>query len=161
MIQDLIPGDGRQQFAYCAFFKEGRAISSMVVWRRRQHPAEFGRASTFVETIELPILEELSERFLRAINYYGLVELEYKLDPRDGQYRLLDVNGRTWGYHTLGYSAGVDFPYMLFADQAGESVQPRRGRVGVKWVRLVTDVPMGISEILRGRQDWRAYTYDH
>ena len=54
---------------------------------------------------------------MRAINYYGLVELEYKLDPRDGQYNLLDVNGRTWGYHTLGPGAGVDFPYLLFRDR--------------------------------------------
>lgn len=157
MIQDLIPGDGRNQFAYCAFYKEGRAVGSMVVRRTRQHPPEFGRASTFVETIELPVLEELSERFLRAINYYGLVELEYKLDPRDGEYRLLDVNGRTWGYHTLGRSAGVDFPYLLFADQAGESVQPCRGRAGISWIRLITDLPTGVREIIRGRQDWRSY----
>ncbi len=157
MIQDLIPGDGQQQFAYCAFFKEGRAVGSMVVRRRRQHPPEFGRASTFVETIELPLLEALSERFLRAIKYYGLVELEYKLDPRDGQYKLLDVNGRTWGYHTLGLGAGVDFPYLLFSDQAGESVQQCRGRAGVSWIRLITDVPTGVLEILGGRLDWRAY----
>ena len=97
MIQDLIPGDGNHQFAYCAFFKDQRAIGSMVVRRSRQHPPEFGRASTFVETVDLPIIEELSERFLRAINYYGLVEIEYKLDSRDGRYKLLDVNGRTWG----------------------------------------------------------------
>jgi D-aspartate ligase len=157
MIQDLIPGDGRQQFAYCAFFKEGRAIGSMVVRRRRQHPAEFGRASTFVETIDLPILEALSERFLRAIDYYGLVELEYKLDPRDGEYRLLDFNGRTWGYHSLGCSAGVDFPYLLFADQTGECVQPCRGKAGMSWIRLITDIPTGVLEILKGRQDWLAY----
>jgi len=157
MIQDLIPGDGRQQFAYCAFFKGGRAVGSMVVRRSRQHPPEFGRASTFVETVELPLLEALSERFLRAIDYYGLVELEYKLDPRDGQYKLLDVNGRTWGYHTLGSSAGVDFPYLLFADQLGEPVQPCRGRAGVSWIRLITDVPTGILEIFGGHQDWRAY----
>ena len=157
MIQDLIPGDGRQQFAYCAFFKRGQAVGSMVVRRSRQHPPEFGRASTFVETVELPLLEALSERFLRAIDYYGLVELEYKLDPRDGQYKLLDVNGRTWGYHTLGSSAGVDFPYLLFADQLGEPVQPCRGRAGVSWIRLITDVPTGILEIFGGHQDWRAY----
>jgi len=157
MIQDLIPGDGRQQFAYCAFFKEGRAVGSMVVQRRRQHPPEFGRASTFVETIDLPILEELSERFLRAIDYYGLVELEYKLDPRDGKYRLLDFNGRTWGYHSLGLGAGVDFPHMLFADQIGESVRVCRGRAGVRWTRLITDVPTGVLEILGGRLDWRSY----
>ena len=157
MVQDLIPGGGEQQFAYCAFFKNGRAMASMVVRRRRQHPPEFGRASTFVEAIELPILETLSERFLRAINYYGLVELEYKLDPRDGQYKLLDVNGRTWGYHTLGSGAGVDFPHLLFADQMGEAIEPRRGRAGVSWIRLVTDLPTGIVEMLGRRLDWREY----
>jgi len=157
MIQDLIPGDGRHQFAYCAFFKEGSAVGSMVVRRNRQHPPEFGRASTFVETIELPLLEQLSERFLRAINYYGLVELEYKLDPRDGQYKLLDVNGRTWGYHTLGPGAGVDFPYMLFADQVGEHVEPCRARAGVTWIRLVTDLPTSILQILNGQLNWQAY----
>lgn len=157
MIQDLIPGDGCRQFAYCAFFKAGQAIGSMVVRRRRQHPAEFGRASTFVETIQLPILEELSQRFLRAINYYGLVELEYKLDPRDGTYKLLDFNGRTWGYHTLGWAAGVDFPYLLFADQTGECVPICRGTEGVSWIRLLTDLPTGVLEILKGRQDCLAY----
>ena len=134
MIQELIPGDGGQQFAYCAFFKDGQSIGSMVVQRRRQHPPEFGRASTFVETIELPLLETISERFLNAINYYGLVEIEYKLDHRDGQYKILDVNARTWGYHTLGQSAGVDFPYLLFADQLGIPLKhlPRQdwGQVG-------------------------------
>ena len=157
MVQDLIPGGGEQQFAYCAFFKDGRAMASMVVRRRRQHPPEFGRASTFVEAIELPILETLSERFLRAVNYYGLVELEYKLDPRDGQYKLLDVNGRTWGYHTLGSGAGVDFPHLLFADQMGEAIEPRRGRAGVSWIRLVTDLPTGLVEVLGRRLDLRQY----
>jgi D-aspartate ligase len=157
MIQDLIPGDGRQQFAYCAFFKEGEAIGKMVVRRTRQHPPEFGRASTFVETVDLPILEELSERFLRAIDYYGLVELEYKLDARDGEFKLLDVNGRTWGYHSLGQAAGVDFPHMLFSDLTGRSVDRCAGRAGVRWVRLATDVPTGILEMIKGRYGWAAY----
>jgi len=126
MVQDVIPGGGSQQYSYCAFFRDGEAVGSMVARRRRQHPLQFGRASTFVETIDQPELVEVSERFLKAIDYYGLVELEYKLDPRDGMFRLLDVNARTWGYHSLGASAGVDFSYMLFADQMGLPVTPRR-----------------------------------
>lgn len=157
MIQDIIPGGGDRQFAYCAFFKEGRAVGSMVARRTRQHPPEFGRASTFVETIESPLLEAMSERFLRRIDYYGLVELEYKQDPRDGEFKLLDVNGRTWGYHTLGYRAGVDFAHMLYADQIGQPVQPCRAQPGLSWVRLLTDVPTAILEILGGRQNWRTY----
>jgi predicted ATP-grasp superfamily ATP-dependent carboligase len=39
----------------------------MTVRRRRQHPSDFGRASTFVETISLPELAEPSCRFLAAI----------------------------------------------------------------------------------------------
>lgn len=157
MVQDLIPGDGRNQFAYCAFIKEGQAIGSMTVRRSRQHPPEFGRASTFVETVERPILERLSDRFLRAIGYYGLVELEYKLDPRNGEYCLLDVNGRTWGYHSLGIGAGVDFPYLLFADQVGEFNKCCRAKAGVSWIRLLTDVPTSALEILKGRQEWLPY----
>lgn len=157
MVQELIPGGGTQQFAYCSFFKDRRAVGSMVVGRCRQHPPEFGRASTFVETIDLPILEEMSKRFLSAINYYGLVEAEYKLDRRDGQYKLLDVNGRTWGYHSIGQSAGVDFPHMLFEDLLGRPVQTQRARVGVKWLRLITDLPTAALEILKGRQGWWSY----
>jgi predicted ATP-grasp superfamily ATP-dependent carboligase len=119
MVQELIPGGGSQQFSYCAFFRNGEAVGKMVARRRRQHPLEFGRASTYVETVDVPILEEFSERFLRKINYYGLVEVEYKLDPRDSQYKLLDVNARTWGYHSLGPRAGVDFSYLLYQDQVG------------------------------------------
>ncbi len=35
------------------------------------------------------------------------------------QYKLLDVNARAWGFHGLGQAVGVDFPYLLFADQRG------------------------------------------
>ena len=34
---------------------------------------------------------------------------------------------------------------------------PRRARPGVRWVRLTTDVPTSIGEIVRGRLDWRPF----
>jgi predicted ATP-grasp superfamily ATP-dependent carboligase len=157
IVQDIVPGGGRNQLAYCAFFRRGDAVGTMVVRRLRQHPPEFGRASTHVETADVPVLEELSEAFLRAVGYYGLAELEYKLDERDGQYRLLDFNARTWGYHGLGQLAGVDFPYLLFADQVGAAPAPCRARAGVVWTRLVTDLPTGLLEIRRGNLRPREY----
>jgi predicted ATP-grasp superfamily ATP-dependent carboligase len=48
IVQELIPGGGEQQYAYCAFFREGRPAASMTVRRRRQHPSDFGVASTYV-----------------------------------------------------------------------------------------------------------------
>jgi len=153
----MIPGGGEHQYAYCAFFREGGPVASMTVRRRRQHPSDFGVASTFVETISLPELAEPSCRFLAAIDYYGLVELEYKRDPRDGVCKLLDVNARTWGYHSVGGPAGVDFPYLLFRDQIGEPVGETQARDGVRWIRLSTDVPNALRDIFAGRLRAREY----
>jgi D-aspartate ligase len=148
LLQQIIPGDGSHQVSYCAFFCNGQAQGSLVARRARQHPREFGRAATYVESFELPIIEELSQRFLKAIDYYGLVEFEFKHDPRDGEYKLLDVNARSWGFHSLGSAAGVDFSYMLYADQIGEPMPPCRAKPGIGWLRLLTDVPTAISGIL-------------
>lgn len=150
LVQEMIPGGGDSQFAYCAFFAGGRALASMTVRRRRQHPSDFGRASTYVETVDVPELTEPSVAFLKAMDYYGLVELEYKRDPRDGRYKLLDVNARTWGYHSLGPAAGVDFCYLLFADQLGLPVEPTGARPGVRWIRWATDVPNAVRDMRRG-----------
>lgn len=157
LVQELIPGDGRRQFSYCAFFKHGNAVASMVAQRRRQHPLEFGRASTYVVTMENPLLDRYSERFLQAIDYYGLVEVEFKFDAREEQFKLHDINLRTWGYHSVGPLAGVDFPYLLFRDQLGQPVKECRASPGVKWVRTVTDIPAAILGIFGGSLKFSEY----
>ncbi len=157
LLQEIIPGDGERQVSYCAFFRDGKPHSTLMARRKRQHPREFGRAATYVETIEAPEIEEPAERFLKAIDYYGLVEIEFKQDPRDGQYKLLDVNARTWGFHLLGSPAGVDFPYLLYADQLGLPVDPRRGKPGVGWLRLWTDVPSALAGMICGYVSVKSY----
>jgi D-aspartate ligase len=157
MVQEFIPGEGTHQFSFCAFFKDRRSVGRMTVCRRRQRPSDLGRSSTFVETIDLPAIVEYSEQFLSQIDYYGLVELEYKRDARDGEYKLLDVNPRTWGYHSIGPRAGVDFPFLLFADQLGEHVPFASARPGIRWVRLTTDTSVAVSELRRGRLRLRDY----
>jgi D-aspartate ligase len=157
MLQELIPGTGEQQYAYCALFKEGRALASMSARRRRQHPWEFGRASTYAETIGHDELEASSLQFLTRMGYYGLVEIEYKQDRRDGAFKLLDVNPRTWGYHTLGAAAGVDFSALLYRDQTGDDISPSRAQPGVSWLRLLTDLPTGLVDVRARRISLASY----
>jgi predicted ATP-grasp superfamily ATP-dependent carboligase len=157
LIQEIIPGDGSEQYSWCAFVRNGQPHSTLVARRFRQHPREFGRAATYVETADAPVIEELSERFVRAIRYHGLVEIEYKRDPRDGRYKLLDVNARAWGFHALGAASGVDFPWLLYADMLGLPIEPVRAKPGVGWLRLVTDVPTALSDIVHGSVSPAAY----
>jgi D-aspartate ligase len=157
LVQEIVPGDGTSQYSYCAFFRDGEAHSSLVARRLRQHPYEFGRAATYVESTSSPEIEILSERFLKHINFYGLVEVEYKLDPGDNRYKLLDVNARIWGFHSLGSAAGVDFPYLLFADQTGLTTAGCRGKSDIGWLRLIADIPTAFSQLAHRRDDLRSY----
>jgi D-aspartate ligase len=150
LIQEIVPGDGNEQYSYCAFVRHGVPQCVLTARRARQHPREFGRAATYVETVEAPEIETLSERFLQSICYHGVVEIEYKRDPRNGEYKLLDVNARTWGFHSIGSASGVDFPYLIYADQMGLPIEPMRARPGVGWLRMISDVPTAAADLLHG-----------
>jgi len=157
MIQEFIPGDGEQQFSYAALCADGVPLVSLTARRTRQYPLDFGRASTFVESVDLPQIEEPSRRLLKEIGSMGLVELEYKRNVRTGSYQLLDINCRMWGWHTLGRKAGVDFPYHLWQIIHGEPLPELRARSGVRWVRMLTDLQSAAAEIRRGRMSLWQY----
>jgi predicted ATP-grasp superfamily ATP-dependent carboligase len=157
MIQELIPGGGESQFSYTALCQDGRPIASLTARRTRQFPMDFGRASTFVETVDEPATSATAARLLSALQYTGVVEVEFKRDPRDGKLKLLDINPRVWGWHSLCGFAGVDYPYLLWLLTVGDPVPATRAVVGARWVRLSTDVPTAIREVLHRRLSWREY----
>jgi len=157
LIQEIVPGGGIEQYSYCAFVQKGIPQCVLTARRARQHPREFGRAATYVETVDAPEIEILSERFLKAINYHGVVEIEYKRDSRTGEYKLLDVNARPWGFHAIGRAAGIDFPYLIYADQVGIPVEQARAKAGIGWLRMVSDIPTSVSDLLHGSLSVKTY----
>jgi len=157
IVQEVVPGGGETQFSYAALCRDGHPIASIVARRTRQFPMDFGRFSTYVESVDEPAIVEPAVRLLATIRFTGLVELEFKRDSRNGQYKLLDVNPRVWGWHTLSRRAGVDFPYLLWLLATGRPVPEARGRAGERWVRLSADLAVAGREILDGRLALRDY----
>jgi D-aspartate ligase len=151
IIQEMVPGGGEAQFSYAALCKDGSSLASLVARRTRQFPRDFGQLSTYVETVDEPEIIEPAERLLAAVRFTGLVEVEFKRDPRNGRFKVLDINPRVWGWHTLSRRAGVDFPYLLWLLARGEAVPHLRGRAGERWVHLTADLRMAIEEIVGGR----------
>jgi predicted ATP-grasp superfamily ATP-dependent carboligase len=91
------------------------------------------------------------------INYYGIAEVEFMRDPRDNQYKLLEVNPRVWGWHSLAIAAGVDLPYLLYKDLLGERIDVPLSNNHLKWIRLTTDIPTAYYEIIRGNMTLKDY----
>jgi predicted ATP-grasp superfamily ATP-dependent carboligase len=139
MVQELLSGGGSARFSFAALCRNGEVVGSLVAQRVRQYPIDFGRHSTYVETLEDAEVEDAGRRILAKIRYSGLVELEFQRDPRRGGLKLLDANHRVWGWHSIGAAAGVDFPYLEWRVHTRGNVAPVRGAPGVRWRRAATD----------------------
>lgn len=157
MIQEVVPRHGADQLSFAALCRSGQPIASVTARRVRQYPADFGRASTYVESVVMPDVVELASAFLAECRFDGLVEVEFIRDPRDGVPKLIDVNPRVWGWHGLCRRAGVDFPYLAYLNARSLSVYPAVARPGVRWLRWTTDLPTSLREIARGNLAAGAY----
>jgi len=159
MLQEMIPGDGRTQYSMGAFCKDGNMVLGMTARRTRQYPIDYGLNSTFVEAIEVPELFGPTKKLLRHMQLSGKVEVEYKYDRRDQQYKLLDINARPWGWHALCQVCGLDFPYIQYRDVMGQASIESVPCYGYRWVRPLTDIPAGLQEILVGITTPGAYVH--
>jgi predicted ATP-grasp superfamily ATP-dependent carboligase len=81
--------------------------------RLREYPVS-GGPSTLRESIDDPLAKDYGERLLKALDWYGVAQVEFRYDPRDGLPKLMEINPRFWGSLPLAVFAGVDFPYLLF-----------------------------------------------
>jgi predicted ATP-grasp superfamily ATP-dependent carboligase len=157
MVQEIIPGVGEGQISYAAVCRDGCPLASIVAREKRQYPREFGQFSTFVESVQEPKVIRSAVRLLTSLRFTGLVEIEFKQDPREGEFKLLDVNPRVWGWHTLSRRAGVDFPHLLWLLVHGQTFPAVHGRSGVRWMHTTADLPVALREILKGRLSLRSY----
>ena len=159
IIQEIIPGGPENLFSFGSFFKAGEAIAYIMGQRSRQIPMDFGKASTFVELCEIPEIYELAAKLLKAIDYYGLSEVEFKRDPRDGIYKLLEINPRTWKWHSIALLAGINLPYCLYCDMIERKlkISNNKNRRDVKWVDLYTELYIVIGEMLKGKMSISDY----
>jgi len=160
MIQEIIPGDGRTQYSVGTFCKNGQVLQSLTARRTRQYPIDYGLGSSFVEAIEVPLIGQLAEMLLCVMGVSGMVEVEFKYDVRDEQYKLLDINVRPWGWHTLCIKCGLDLPYIQYCDALGHEIPaPIKPLYGRHWIRILTDIPAGIQEIQAGMTTPIAYVH--
>lgn len=150
VVQDYIPGEGHEQYSYAGVWSAGEPVAEMTVRRVRQYPSDFG-IGCFIETVEEPRIREVAGRLLRAVRYQGLVEIDFKFDARDGQFKPLDVNPRVWAWIGLGEAAGADFVTILYRLAHGEQPAAVGASSDHRWMHVLRDVPAVLSLLRQGQ----------
>ncbi len=78
-------------------------------------------------------MEEVTGSFVKALGYRGVFDCGYRYDPRDGHYKMLDVNPRMGSNFRQCVGAdGMDVVQAMYLDLAGHPLpreEPAEGRV--------------------------------
>jgi D-aspartate ligase len=132
LIQEFIPGEDWMFDGY--FDRNSDCLFGMTGKKIRRFPARTGVTSLGVcrrnETVE-----KTTAQFMKAIGYRGILDIGYRYDSRDGQYKVLDVNPRIGCTFRLFTDAGgMDVARALYVDMTGQPVPPRKDAEGRKWI---------------------------
>lgn len=123
LIQEYIP-DGGGTFGVSALFDESSNVRAAFVHKKlRMYPIQ-GGPSTLREGVEHPQIMELGLSLLKSLEWVGIAMAEFKVDPRDGVPKLMEVNPRFWGSLQLAIFSGVDFPYLMLKMAKRERFDP-------------------------------------
>jgi predicted ATP-grasp superfamily ATP-dependent carboligase len=153
LLQEVIPGGAETMFGCNAYYDQtGRSHGKFVYQRIREWPLGFGNGC-YIQHVQQPILEQVSDTLVKHLRYYGIVDAEFKYDARDGQFKFIEVNPRIWMQNSFPSRYGYNIPYMAYLDAIGKplpettSLPPKKD---VKWVYFVEDIQSSRAELKTG-----------
>ena len=123
IIQEMIPREGPGYGASFLMDEASRLKALFVHKRLREYPVS-GGASTLRISVRHDDIRDMAISLLKAMGWYGVAMVEFKIDPRDNCPKLMEINPRFWGSLALAIHAGVNFPYLIYRMALKENFSP-------------------------------------
>jgi predicted ATP-grasp superfamily ATP-dependent carboligase len=129
MLQEYVKGWDYFFHAYCD--TQSRCRPGFVGIKERSYPAQAGLTS-LGRWVANPDLHHQASELVARVGFRGIVDLDYRFDPRTGTYKLLDFNPRLGAqFRLFSDSAGVDVVVAAHLDLTGREIphgSPHLGR---------------------------------
>ncbi len=160
VIQEWIPGpDDAIYFSLMYFSADARCLAALGGRKLRQWHPKTGTGS-LVESVNNDTVRTESDRLFTSTRYRGMGSVEFKLDPRDNQFKLIEATvGRADWLSYLSVASGINIPYIYYCDMVyGTKPALQRPQWGVKWMVDDNDVKASLYYLLRGEislKSWR------
>jgi len=141
MVQEYIPGKQPQSF-YIVLDRDGRALSVFAPKAVRSSGRIFRASIAVAETSPPPAVAELAVGLVKHMGWWGGATVQTKLDPRDGQLKLMEVNPRLGANLWYRTELGINEPLMCIKIARGEPVEPPTDYpLGWLLMKPIEDIP--------------------
>ncbi len=124
ILTELIPGpDTLLSSYYTHMDNQGRPLFHFTKRVIRRSPIGFG-AGAYHETQWLPDTATAGLKFFTGVGLRGLGNVEFKLDPRDGELKLIECNARITAANQIAVAAGMDMAGLIYDRLLGKEPSP-------------------------------------
>lgn len=158
IVQEFLSGGTKALFSFGSFFANGEVYGSFVANRIRQKPMDFGVSTSFAKTIINQEIDDLATRFLKHINYFGLSEVEFLYDHRTKEYKLLEINPRSWKWHTIANQLDMNLLDMMVKYLQNDPIDRKKNALpDIGWIERLTDTYVALGEMSKGQLSIKDY----
>ncbi|MGH3825066.1 MAG: carboxylate--amine ligase [Pseudonocardiaceae bacterium] len=155
MLQEYIPA-GQDYFFHGYCDAHARCRPAYVGIKDRSYPAYAGLTS-LGRWVDNPRLHRQATELVARLGFRGIVDLDYRLDPRDGQYKLLDFNPRLGAqFRLFEDTAGIDVVIAAHLDLTGRVIPHGSPQLGRSFLVENYD-PMAALAYRRNGLDFRSW----
>jgi predicted ATP-grasp superfamily ATP-dependent carboligase len=150
IIQEIIPGNVKNMHGLNAYYDKTFSPNGVFMYRRiREWPHGMGNGC-FIESVKIPELEKIINPLIKNIKYYGIIDAELRKDPRDNEFKLIEINSRCWMQCSLPARCGINIPHFAYLDAIGKNLEkPKEILENVKWLYMREDICSSIKSILK------------
>ncbi|MFB3916846.1 MAG: hypothetical protein ACE14M_08955 [Terriglobales bacterium] len=152
MLQEYIPGEDDTVWMFNGYFNhDSDCLFGITGKKIRQHPVARGITSLGV-CLTNEIVGNTTRRFMKEIGYRGILDIGYRYDARDGNYKVLDINPRIGCTFRLFLAQnGLDVIRAMYLDLTGQSVPQAVPREGRRWLVELPDLKSTIEYFRLGK----------
>jgi D-aspartate ligase len=158
LLQEYIPGTPATIWMFNGYFDgQSNCTTAFTGQKIRQSPPDTG-ATTLGVCRPNAVVEHTTRRLMKAIGYRGILDIGYRWDERDGQYKLLDVNPRIGAtFRLFVASNGIDVLRALYLDLTGQAIPDADQRQERRWLVEPLDLRSSLTYLRRrdvGVAEW-------
>ncbi len=113
MMQEFIPGDDKHGVNYNLFAADGKPFVEFTAQKVRLSPPKIGFPRVIISKLINEVIEP-GRKIISYLNYEGFACLEFKKHAVNGNYYLMEVNGRQNLSTPLAVNCGYNFPYLTY-----------------------------------------------